>query len=319
MHHQKNASNTGRLAIVGTAISKRRAQEQAARRVEIQRASRNIAALENQVLELDAQIEGLGASAAVGDRPVFLRGLDIAIEKRNARRGRLEVFKRERDRLESALQSNAATEEETRARQEHQREFVRLAGERLQCDRAADALIEELRELLTKRAELSGNMQSAAHLLDLELATDGLDTARFENCLASLTVETLSESSRWYDWFFGILTETDAYVVLDESLEVSETFASHGLHAKGDLIRLRESEARELLRIDRPVPGKRWEILPPSIVTLESYRAAEAEVQQNGGNVETILLAEYEKRQRELTAKAGPGIMGLIAPSLPKR
>jgi hypothetical protein len=312
-------SEGGQASIVGTPISKRRVISQATQRFEIRQVIENVDALELQVRELDAEIEQSGAVAAVGYRAHLLPGLDIAIEKRAARRGRLEVFKEQRDRKEQALQASLPTQEETSARQAHQQEFARIAAERLECDRAADGLIEELRSVLTKRAELSKSMGSFVHLLDLELDADGLDTARFQSCLSSLTVETLARSRRWYDWFFGIPDGTNSYVVLDKSLEIPETFARNGLYSRGDVVQLPEWEARELLRDDRPVPGKRKETLPPSIAPLESYRQAEAEAKRLGRDVDSILFVDWYKRQAELREQAGSRLMELISKSLPTR
>jgi hypothetical protein len=84
-------------------------------------------------------------------------------------------------------------------------------------------------------------------------------------------------------------------------LVVPETLASHGVCRFGDRVELREEEAQEFLRKDRPAPERNepWHKAPPSIMTVEEWEAATVTAAECGITVQNVLFWEHVERDAE--------------------
>jgi len=209
---------------------------------------------------------------------------------------------------EEAIAALTPTPAQLQQRQEWQREFAALATERLRMDRENDELIDTLREALIERDTLTGAMAALARELDLELAYGGLDEARFSKLAASLPVGQISAVERWHNWFV-VGGAGAGYAVLDAELMVRETLSSPGLHKFGERLRLREEEASELLRDDRPASkdAPAWHCLPPSIMPSADFEALAAEAEAEGVSVREKLAWRQHERAISRTPPAPRG------------
>lgn len=231
------------------------------------------------------------------------KSLDSVVTELAKARIVLDAFKQERADTLAAIEKLALTPAQVQARIGQQLQFATFARKRLEKARKVDGLLKELRDSLREQIDLGADMSKCAVLLELDLPN--LDTSRFEDLLASLPEEMSSMSERWCAAILGKRKDVRPYIVTCDHLEIDETLADHGIYEFGETILLGEEEARELLREDRPVPGRRfpWECLPARVMTVEAYEAAIAEAKEQGISVSTVLL--YGNNRRAEQAREG--------------
>ena len=184
--------------------------------------------------------------------------------------------------------------EQLQERLNQQNQFAQLTAARLEQDRAAYGVIEELRRILDKRAELTSKMKEISKSLDLTVAYGDLDERRFDNVLGALPKNQFCKSEYWRDWFLGTSDGLAEYVVIDKELRIRETLIDSGFHVFGEKIKLAEEEARELLREDRPLPHNSgediWRRKPPSIMTVDAFEALTKRAQADGESIGLALM-----------------------------
>jgi hypothetical protein len=272
----------------GSPRSQRLALEEKDLRAALQMAQAAVASTEVKSSELEATVARLSGRVATFGDVKFQEGLDLAIAKLATVRARIEPYKAEVSRLEAAIQALQPSQVEIEARHERQREFASLASERLEWDREAERLIEELRTVLRTRCELTMVMATSAKLFDLAVLDDALDASRVEKLLDSLPESIVPQSERWYGLFFGNSKTETTYVVIVDSLVLPETFSSNGLLSFGDRVQLTEEDAREFLRKDRREPGARFtsDLLPPDIMNEAEFGLAVEAAKANGYSVD---------------------------------
>ncbi|MGB7590780.1 MAG: hypothetical protein WCD04_11665 [Terriglobia bacterium] len=304
-----NQDVTGEKATnTGSARSKHLAFEEQDLRDQLARTTASIAATEGKISEYEDLAAGLAKHSLADGRGQLLESLDRANGRLGAFRDRLEAYKRQQGQLERAIVALAPTEEQTRTRQRHQREFRETAESRLECDRKAERLLEQLRAVLFERGELSKKLAACAVPLELPSFPADLGGGPFANLLGTLPENGLTESEHWYGQFFGEDKDAKSYVVIDETLILPETWASDGICHFGDVVQLDDQQAREFLRDDRPKPGgdARWEFLPASIMALGDYQALAKKADESGYSLPIAVLlmrrerseAAREKRQQ---------------------
>jgi hypothetical protein len=257
-------------------------------RAALQMAQAAVASTEVKVSELEGVIERLTRRVATFGDFKFQQGLDLAIAQLATVRARIEPYKSEAACLEAEIQALQPSQVEIAGRRERQREFASLASERLEWDREAERLIEELRTVLRTRCELTMVMATSAKLFDLAVLDDALDASRVEKLLDSLPESIVPQSERWYGLFFGNSKTETTYVVISDSLVLPETFSSNGLLSFGDRVQLTEEDAREFLRKDRLAPGARFssDLLPPDIMSEEDFGLAVEAAKAKGHDVD---------------------------------
>jgi len=251
-----------------------------------------IATTQEAVRELETAVDRKSRQVAVEGRVEFRDGLDQAIAQLTTKRGRLEVFKRERERIKDDIQALLPTEAQNQARKEEQQRFAVLAEKRLHCDRRAHGLIAQLRQVLAERGELSAGMQKSAALFEMPVYGERLGPSALENLLRLLPEDVLAESERWHDLTFGGSRAGKAYVVCVPCLELPETFAHCGIYRFGDMVRLTDEDAAELLS-------------SKSVMTEENWKAVVAAAKAKGNSISSeVDRMKWEGQQQLLAEKA---------------
>jgi hypothetical protein len=294
-----------------SARSKRTEQSEKVLRIHREKIDRALAEVRRQIADLEEATRKLSSEMADSPNGRTQENLQRGLADIDTKRSLIKIYEQDGADTEAQIQKLVPSPEQARERLEGQRRLERLAGERLEKDLQADRLLEMLSGVLRKRLELGAEMANLAASLDIRLEHDGLDDSRFKELLYSLPDEVSGASKRWLASFIlGMPEGAKPYVVCDEYLEVRETLAHHGIYRAGEPIHLTEEQARELLRRDRPDRDTRGDWLPPSIVTLEEYQAAQAEAKKNGIGVDVALSLvqwryELEEKKRRADLKNG--------------
>jgi len=289
----------------GSPRSQRLAFEEQNLRKELAHAAASTAATERKISESEDVVAGLSRRIATGAAGRFVESLDRENERLGALRGRLEAYKGAQGEIERTIAALVPTEEQTSTRQRHQREFRETAESRLECDRKAEHLLEQLRAVLLKRGELTEHLAACAVRLELPAFASDLGGGPFTNLLGTLPENGLTASERWYGRFFGEDKDAKSYVIVDDALILPETWASDGICHFGDVVQLDDQQAHELLRDDRPVPGSnaRWEFLPASIITLGDYQALAKKADESGYSLPIAVLLMRRERSEAVREK----------------
>jgi hypothetical protein len=210
-------------------------------------------------------------------------------------------YREQRDQIQAEIDKLGASPAQAAERAERHRYLAKLAADRVQKDQLVEGALNGLRRLLKERGELTGKMLKGAEAADFTVDDDGLDARRFDELLAALPGELALSSEHWLEWFLGKGESLKTYVVRDKSLTVPETLANPGVVHFGDRIELRQDQARELLRNDRPArdPNESWRHLPPSIMTVEGYEAMVRAAEKQGFSLETFRFKEDADRDEK--------------------
>lgn len=222
----------------------------------------------------------------------------------------LAAYKKQRAEFQSASDKLGQVDARAlKARQEQQARFAALISERLERDRKAEILLQNLQAVLAERAEVTAKMAECAAALDLTIDSDAdtVDTRRFDELRSALPAELAVSSERWAGWFTGT-SGLKPYIVRDARLVVRETLKSAGVYYFGETVELTDEEARELLREDRPAPlnDAPWRCAPPSIMTIEAHQEATAAAAEKGMDLDDYLLwGEVERIGRDKAAYRG--------------
>jgi hypothetical protein len=186
------------------------------------------------------------------------------------RKAQLAAYKKHSASLQSKIDALAHPAPlQVAEREQEQSRLADLARKHLENDRLADAALQDLRQLLEKRAGLTASMVLTASAVELTIGEDALDEGRFKSLLDLLPAELAATSERWVDWILGTEGNKQCYVVRAKTLVLPETVASNHLYRTGDRIDLTEEQTRKLLS-DSPRNAR-------AIITLE---AAEAEAEK---------------------------------------
>ncbi len=237
------------------------------------------------------------------DSLTLARGLQ---ELEDARRV-LAAYDEQRKAIEARIAGLALSPAQVVERRERQNYVAQLTDERHKKDQHIDGALKAVRRLLQERRELSAKIQKSADAAEITPGADGLDAQRFDELLAALPEDLLTESNRWAGWFLGTQS-AKPYVVRDRLLVLPETLASHGVYCFGERVELSDEQARELLREDRPARTNvaPWRCAPPSIMTVEAWDAAVALAKGRGVTVEDVLFWEDYDRDAKLRESFGP-------------
>jgi hypothetical protein len=252
---------------------------------------------QRQIAELEkAKARQMGMLAKVrGVDQVYLSHLLADLEDK---RRKLAAYKEQRAFDENTITQLAPTPASITERAERQQYLAGLAIERLGKDTRVNDLISSLRKALRERAELTATMKESAATLDFTSKDDFLDAQRFDELLALLPEGLLARSERWAGWFLGKQKDAKSYIVRDRLLVIPESLATHGIYRFGDRVELREEEAQEFLRKDRPAPERNepWHKAPPSIMTIEDWEAATVAAAERGITVQNVMFWEHVER-----------------------
>jgi hypothetical protein len=210
-------------------------------------------------------------------------------------------YREQRDRIQAEIAKLTPSPAQAAERAHRQNYLAQLAADRLKKDELVEGALKGLRRLLQERAELTDKMLKAAEAVDFTVDGDGLDARRFDELLAALPGELALSSEHWLEWFLGKGESLKTYVVRDKSLTVPETLGNPGVVHFGDRIELRQDQARELLREDRPAgdPNQPWRHLPPSIMTVEDYEAMVRAAEKKGFPLQDFRSTEDLERDKK--------------------
>lgn len=227
--------------------------------------------------------------------------LDDAMRDVATQRDLIKACEDQRALTEAEIEKLTPDPAQRASRQHQQEQFAELVNKRLAKDREADRALKELREALRERRELTAQMAEPCAALELTIQDDGLDRARFEKLLDSLPGELLPQSGRWCAWFLGEPKDAKPYRVRVEHLLVAETLTDNGVLNFGDVICLREEEARNLLCDDyfAGTGEARWRCEPPKVMTVEAYEAAEKAAREKGLSVQEVIFWQDVERDAE--------------------
>jgi len=154
--------------------------------------------LEGELEELETHRLKMLRLIALGEaQAVHHNNLEDSVRLIRDTRDNLEALKKERTKTEEAITALHPTEAQLQARRGLQQEFTQLAKKRLDKTRNVQKQLEQLRQILTERIDLTDKMKSIAERLECEVSGDILDSDRFEECLAALPYDLLTASERW--------------------------------------------------------------------------------------------------------------------------
>jgi hypothetical protein len=254
---------------------------------------------ERKIVELEG--DKARTLRGIPDENVNQQFLSFTLHALEDNRRKLTAYKEEHASAEKTITQLAPSPGALGARPKEQQRLAQLTAERLEKDTRVSDLIASLRKALRERAELTVTMKESAATLDFTSKDDFLDAQRFDELLASLPEGLLARSERWAGWFLGKQKDTKPYVVCDGLLVVPETLASPGVYRFGDRVELREEEAQEFLRKDRPAPERNepWHKALPSIMTVEDWEAATVTAAEHGITVQNVVFWEHVERDAE--------------------
>lgn len=139
------------------------------------------------------------------------------------------------------------SEEERQARREVQTKLASKARERFSIDQRISEAVETVRQLLTERGEISGEMCELARAIDLKISGDSFDLGRFRELSSSLPRRVVNaESERWLKWFLGESTRTTGRRVDEETRVLPESLATANFYKRGDTVPLEAEEEKPL-------------------------------------------------------------------------
>ena len=228
-------------------------------------------------------------------------GFKEAVAQISHERELIASYQLEIDSNQAELDELIPSPEQAQAREKQQNQFAQLSAVRLEQDRAAYEMIEELRGILEKRGELSAKMNELAQSLDMAVSCSALDSYRFNAVLDALPGNRFSGSEAWKNWFLGQSDGLTEYIVIDDKLTIQETLVDSGFRVFGDRIKLREEEARELLRGDRPMPHKTSGgplSKSPGIMSVDDFEALSRKAQEDGISIKIALMWAEDRRKK---------------------
>jgi hypothetical protein len=247
----------------------------------------------------EAQTRHALAERGYSSSSLVLRNVLIELEGHNRELGH---FKDHRETLDSQIAESMKPDP---TRNEKQSRLSALVVQRLAKDRQAETALNGLRKLLAERTELTAEITAAAASLDFTVnGPDGLDAKRITDLSASLPKEIAETSEQWAGWFFGENEGAKPYVVRVGDIVIPETLDHSGVYYFGETVMLTDEQARELLRSDRPwseIGNQKWDLLPPSVMTPETFQETLAAAEKQG-----ISVPEFHAQQdaaRRLDAK----------------
>jgi hypothetical protein len=178
--------------------------------------------------------------------------------------------------------------------------LVALAAARLEVDYALEKLLREALEMLKVREQTTRLMREQAAAIELTCSFEaGVPASLHE----ALSLEIVSVSKAWNARFLGEEENLKPYVVVDPTFEPEETLARKAIYHFGETVFLLEDEAREFLRDDRPQPGGHgWECLPPTLMTVEAFAAAQAESKLPGSMLSYFLREKHNELEQKRRA-----------------
>jgi len=211
---------------------------------------------------------------------------------------KLSLFKEEEKKSQEnldAFRADVAARAPWRAQM--QDNIAELVGALVRMDRENQPLVDQVYKKLKARQEVCALIRSSAAKIELSYDFEAGIPASF---IESLHFDMAAASQAWKALFLGESDALKAYVVCDDSLEPQPTLARKAVYSFGETVLLSEDEARELVRDDRPIPGRpRWDCLPPSLMMAEDFAVVRAEYR--GPNA---LMKHYvRQRHAELTEK----------------
>jgi len=127
-------------------------------------------------------------------------------------------------------------------RAKNQGKLATLAEARLATDRRLAGVVDRLLGLLAQRDGETEKIRELAGLIDLSLAGDVLDEARFQGLHQLLPEKLLEKSAGWVRWFLGEPRETRPLVVTEETFTLPETLASAHFYKRGESVALTPEE-----------------------------------------------------------------------------
>jgi hypothetical protein len=202
---------------------------------------------------------------------------------------------------EAAISKLTPSPEELETRNALQQAAAQLSVERMAVDSQIGELVTGLLGLVAERDECSEGLAKIVDQLDLPTAYTELrryDLGALRQVLAAFDPEA---SQEWHDWFCGHGGGA-MYVVTDENgIRVEETLSHSGIYSFGERLELREKEAVELLREDRPaedIPA--WRYLPARILPLEKFEEAARAAEAEGVSVAHYLRLQHHAKQEPL-------------------
>jgi hypothetical protein len=268
---------------------------------------------ERKLAELETAKERLSKSVLAGDTAMH-GALALTLREIEDEQRKVKVF----EELIGGLRKQIAQIQESVAagrqrRIEGLKAVGKLAITRTESDLAIERLLADLRRGLQERAETSRKMQEAGK--EIELSTDW-DTERYDQLLAILPETMLPASERWSAKFLGKREGTKEYVVRVDQLLLPETLAHSGVYFFGDIVRLLDDEARELLRenVRAPRSNAPWGVAPAKIMPLGDFQEAEKASKAAGISVREFILwhdVECNKRSKAAYESSPWGIQGL--------
>jgi hypothetical protein len=192
--------------------------------------------------------------------------------------------------LEAKIAGMNPTPGQIEARAAAGEKFEHLAILRNEIDAQIDPHLRELRSLLEQRNMLSPSLAEAAEAFDLQLPSDALDTSRFERLLSSLPKDMLTASTEWFARIVGKPLNSHLYIVRLAHLVRPESLVHSGIYHFGEEIPLTKEEAEDLLCEDYYMGGfdHAWRCYPPRVMSVEDFRAAQAEAEKRNISVEDI-------------------------------
>lgn len=154
--------------------------------------------LEEQLEGMEKDRSKIVRSIALGEANAMSHNrLDECARMIHDRGDNLEALKKEQAKTEKEIAALSLTPEQSQARKALQSGFTELAKRRLAKTQGVQALLQQLRQALGERMELTAKMRESAEALDCEISGDALDEYRFEDCFNALPDDLLTESERW--------------------------------------------------------------------------------------------------------------------------
>jgi hypothetical protein len=245
--------------------------------------------------QLRHRIEGRGTE-------IFPLGMVLAELQQN--KTERAAFEERKGHLQAEIEALASPNpQQTAERTDRQNHLAKVVAARLEKDRQVEGALNQLRQLLEQRADLSVKVVEAASAVELTVNGDALDEERFKLLANFLPAELAATSERWAKWFLG-QEKTKSYVVVVPELVVAETLARAGSYGFGDEVQLTDAEATELLRDTCPIGRARhdlpWSFEPARIVPLEAFEALVREAADKGSTPQDLVSRRNMEREQEL-------------------
>ena len=245
--------------------------------------------------QLRHRIEGRGSE-------IFPLGTVLAELQQN--KTERAAFEERKGQLQAEIEALASpSPQQTAERTDRQNHLAKVVAARLEKDRQVEGALNQLRQLLEQRADLSVKVVEAAFGVELTVNGDALDEERFKLLANFLPAELAATSERWAKWFLG-QEKTKSYVVVVPELVVAETLARAGSYGFGDEVQLTDAEATELLRDTCPIGRARhdlpWSFDPARIVPLEGFEGLVREAADKGETIQALVSRQNEQREGEL-------------------